>query len=205
MKRLFYAIAAVTATAAAAVVGGAAAPASAVSTSTGCTPISGGTSYLSAYYDNTSYVLVPGGDFSSTSSPWTLSGASVSTSLQAPANVTGSAGTGALVVRSGGTAAAPKVCMGGSYKTFQARFFYKAPAGTRFVVKTTGTSSLGSYTINTTITAPSSGWNLTPTIAIPGWTDGSGTQWSKIAVVNNSGQSVVVDDVLVDPWRARGW
>lgn len=201
MKRLTYAIAAA-ATAAAAAAGGATTSANAA-TFSGCTPVTGGQTYLAAYGDTHSYVLAPGGDFSTPNSTWTAGGAAITSAEQSPADVTGSGSDGALVLTPGDTASAPQMCLGS--KDERLRLFYKAPAGTTFKVTTSSTSSLGTYTMNTWVTARTNGWNLSPEILIPDWTDGTNTQRSKVAISNPTHQNVVIDDVLVDPWRARSW
>lgn len=194
------------AAAAAVLVGGAAgaSSASAAESTTGCEPMDGGRTYLAAFGDPRDYVLAPGGSFGDDRSPWSFSGAAISRWENSPFDVTDQPGTGAASIAWGGRITSPEMCV--RWQDDRVRFFYRATAGMSFKVTTTTRSTRGTAATTTWVTAPTSGWNLTPPIAIADYTDDSGTQLVRVQVANPlSWSPIKVDDVLVDPWRARGW
>lgn len=199
--RRFKTIAAAAAATAALTAGGVAAASGAHAAEAGCTPISGGRTYLADYGDDNNYVLIRGGDFSSSYSPWTVRSASIDRYSNETDNVTGSYSTGALKIAPGGSATAPTTCV--TWNDDRLRFFYKAPAGTSVRVSVKATSGIGSYTINSYVTSTSNDWQLSPEILIPDWTDATGTEQVSLTLANSSSASVMIDDVLVDPWRVR--
>lgn len=172
---------------------------------TGCTPVADGRTYLSAFDDPHEYVAAPGGTFSGASA-WTMSNASISAKENSPFDVTGAGagGMGAASIGWTGKVTSPETCV--QWHDDRLRFFYKTTAGMSFKVTTTARSMHGTSALTTWVTAPSTGWNLTPALPIPKFTDNTGTQLITIQIANPlSVNPITVDDVLVDPWRARGW
>lgn len=110
----------------------------------------------------------------------------------------------------GATATAPAICLGEGEETF--RFFYKAPgqAGSQLTVKAYIESTTGNYTYTTRIdTSAVRGWQLSPVMNIPNYSAG-GIQYVTVQFINTSSSysatsPILVDDVLVDPWRRRAW
>ncbi|AKT51145.1 hypothetical protein [Arsenicicoccus sp. oral taxon 190] len=157
---------------------------------------------LLRYYDTGWYYLVPNGSLTQGLDSWRTVGPVSVSSQSAPQDVMG-AGGGSLAIGWGGRATTQPLCTDSNHD--RTRFFYRGTGwpGSSLLVRVTSRSSLwysSSYTATYLLDASSTSWRLSPTVVVPDWTDASGTQTTTISF-ESSGGTVLVDDVLVDPWR----
>lgn len=150
--------------------------------------------------DRGDYFLAQNGDFEQGTAGWTLNRAK-RVSDQAPWKVNGNGHSKALEIRPGGSATV-RMCVTEIEDVM--RFFYETPAGgggltTKITAATTNGSGSSSWAMSTS----SSGWNVTPTIRIPSVRDGDGRVWITIEISNSGIRPIIIDDVMVDPWRPR--
>ena len=146
--------------------------------------------------DPSYYELAPGGDFESTSAPWTLSGGAAIVSGSEPFAVTGSLGSSSLSLPAGASAVSPSTCVDAAYPDI------------RFFVAGTGLIQVSVIYGNQVIpagTVPAGGsWAPGPIAvtgsAVAGALNG-GTAQVSIALTALSGNPQV-DDVYIDPWRS---
>jgi hypothetical protein len=149
--------------------------------------------------DRANYFVAPGGDFESGAKGWTLSGGAKIVADQEPWDVGGTDGSRALELPAGATAVSPVVCMGLEEPTI------------RMFARSTGALKV-SATVKTNI-----GLNLTLPLGLdtgaawaPGAihpvvfnTAGLGQKVPVQIVLSGSSGTSRVDDLYVDPWRAR--
>ncbi|AKT51146.1 hypothetical protein [Arsenicicoccus sp. oral taxon 190] len=211
MRTFITRLATVVATAAATVTVGlaGAAPAHATDGSTyaapGC-PTRTTSPMLARFGDDREYFAVPNGGFSTLSAGW--SGFHSFSPENEPWYVNPASWTTSLALFRGDSARTASLCVGEGEDSF--RFFYKGTGmpGTRLTVKVTITSDTGTYVTSTVVDASPYGWRLSPSLRVPNYATDK-IQTITIGFSNTStGPSmlpVLVDDVLIDPWRSAGF
>lgn len=147
--------------------------------------------------DNSSYELVPGGDFESSdfsATPWTLSGGAQVTPGSEPYAATGTLGASSLSLPAGTSAESPQTCVDAAYPTF------------RFFVGGSGVAAVsvvyGSLVIPTGIVVGTGEWAPTEVMVTGSLLGGllsGGTADVSILLTGLTG-TVQVDDMFVDPW-----
>ncbi|WP_392467436.1 hypothetical protein ACF3NS_01695 [Arsenicicoccus cauae] len=169
----------------------------------GC-PVRTTSPMLSRLGDTNEYFPVPNGGFALWGAGWN---GLYSLALEnEPWYVNRAALTGSLRLWPGGSARTAELCVGEGEDSF--RFFYKGTGqvGSRLLVRTTVRSETGTYTYGTTLDASRAGWQLSPVVPVPNHATDTVQQLS-IAFVNttpfDSVRTILVDDVLIDPWRSR--
>jgi hypothetical protein len=151
--------------------------------------------------DETSYKLVPGGDFESGLDGWTVSGGARTVAGSEPFGVTGHVGSSSLLLPAGASAQSPATCVDAAYPTF--RFFARDDAPlANVVVSVVYRTALGLTVAIPVGDAVLSGtWQPTlPMLtasAVPGLLSGGTTQVSlRFTALGGAAQ---IDDVYVDP------
>ncbi len=143
--------------------------------------------------DSSSYELVPGGDFESSS--WTLQGGAQRVAGSEPYAATGSLGSWSLSLPAGAAAQSPATCVDASYPT--ARFFI---AGSGVVALSVVDGGLA---IPAGVAVAPGGWQPTPVLLtespLLGLLSGGSAQVSlQLTAVLGDPQ---IDDVFIDPWN----
>lgn len=159
---------------------------------------------LSRFGDPNEYFPVPNGGFNRWGAGWN---GMFSLALEnEPWYVNRAALTGSLRLWPGDSARTAELCVGEGEDSF--RFFYKGTGqlGSRLLVRTTVRADTGTYTYGTTLDTSRAGWQLSPVVSVPNHAT-TKVQQISIAFVNttpfDSVRTVLVDDVLIDPWRSR--
>ncbi|HEU0317220.1 MAG TPA: hypothetical protein VFR49_07820 [Solirubrobacteraceae bacterium] len=150
--------------------------------------------------DGNSYKLVPGGDFESSLSGWTLTGPAGVVPGSEPAGVTGTVGASALSISASGSAQAPGTCVNAAYPSF--RFFARSDTpGSLLAVSVVYQTFLGPVAIPVGVVGLGLGWAPTlPMVtgsAVPGVLS-NGTAPVALRFTELTGTSQI-DDVYVDP------
>jgi len=151
--------------------------------------------------DQSSYELMPGGDFSSALSGWTLSGGARVTAGGEPAAVAGAQGGNSLLLPPGASAQTPFTCVDAAYPTF--RFFGRNDdlLGTVAVSIVYDEPLVGQVAVPVGTVTLSGAWQPTlPMLtlsAVQGALSGGTAQVAlRFTAVLGSSQ---IDDVFVDP------
>jgi hypothetical protein len=161
---------------------------------------------FTAWGDHNNYFVIPGGTFES-SPGWSYFGNVSVVNDQAPWKVNGSTHSKALNLPAYTTAMPPNMCIASNVDLI--RFFYKDPgvSGARLLVKieawnTAGTN--GRVIREYRLSSGSSGWKLSPTLALPNNRDSKGEQMITITITPvDKAATWRIDDVMLDPWIAR--
>jgi hypothetical protein len=150
--------------------------------------------------DASSYELLPGGDFESASSGWTLSAHAQRVPGSEPFTATGSAGAYSLSLAAGATAQSPFTCVNAAYPTF--RFFARnegllATVLVQVVYKT----ALGSLALPLGTVALSGEWHptlpmLTGSVVVGALSGGIAQAALRFTALTGTSR---IDDVFVDP------
>ncbi|HEX5851533.1 MAG TPA: hypothetical protein VFY36_00420 [Solirubrobacteraceae bacterium] len=150
--------------------------------------------------DSSSYELMPGGDFETSSSGWTLSSGAKVAAGSEPYGATGSVGSRSLALPQGSSAQSPFTCVNASYPTF--RFFARNEGLLSTVlVQVVYKTLLGPVSLPLGVVALSGEWKptlpmLTGSVVAGALSGGTGHIALRFtAVTGTSG----VDDVFVDP------
>ena len=145
--------------------------------------------------DPSSYELAPGGDFESSTFPWTLSGGAQVVPGSEPFAATGTLGSSSLSLPAGASAESPSTCVDAGYPTV------------RFFVGGTGTVAVsvvyGPLVIPTGLVVAAGNWAPTPPLvtgSIVGGLLSGGTAKISLELTGITG-SPQVDDVFIDPWQ----
>jgi hypothetical protein len=150
--------------------------------------------------DASSYKLVPGGDFESSLSGWSLTGPASVVAGSEPAAATGTVGAASLSLSATGSAQAPGTCVNAAYPSF--RFFARTDTpGSLLAVSVVYQTFLGPVTLPVGVVGLGLGWAPTlPMVtgsAVPGVLSG-GTAPVALRFTELTGTSQI-DDVYVDP------
>jgi hypothetical protein len=159
---------------------------------------------FSQWGDMNDYFVVSDGTFEAGAPTWKLDrGVSVAAKLQATWKVNGAAHNFGLSIARGGRARAPQTCLTVGEESF--RFFYRAPAvkGATMVVTVKSSSDMGSATSSITLTSNgTTAWAVSPPVAIPNVLGEDYQQYVDISFAA-AGGTWAIDDVMVDPFKAR--
>jgi hypothetical protein len=170
-----------------------------------------GTSCQEAYTDTTpfspwsdthSYRLVPGGDFPSGGSGWTLSGAASIGPSSSSYQLSGAGDAGELVLPAGSTAVSPYSCVDTAQPTV--RFMDAGDSNAQLTVNAVFEVPSGLHvTLPLGVLTPGSGWQPSPTLvdgqAIAGLLSGGAAPMALSFA--STGGTVDVSDAFVDPRR----
>jgi hypothetical protein len=150
--------------------------------------------------DASSYELVPGGNFESSSTGWTLSGGAQRTAGSESYGASGANGSYSLALPSGASAESPYTCVNAAYPTF--RFFARSKALLSTVLVTViYRTALGSVALPLGVAAPGSQWQPTLpmlTGSVVGGALSGGTAEVALRFTSLTGSSDI-DDVFIDP------
>jgi len=156
---------------------------------------------FAAWGDQSSYKLVPGGDFESGLAGWTAGGGARIVPGSEPFGVTGKVGGYSMYLPAGGSVLSPVTCVDAAYPTF--RFFARDDAP----LATIAVSVVYRNTLGLTVSLPvgvvtlSGTWKPSATMltasAIPGAVNGGTAQLAlRFTAIGGPAQ---IDDVYVDP------
>ncbi len=177
-----------------------AAPAQAALISTGACNEAQLSQPFTRWGDQSSYELLPGGDFEGSLAGWTLSGGARRVAGSEPFGASGSVGANSLELPAGGTAQSPSTCVNAAYPTF--RFFARNNSLLSSVlVQVVYSTPLGTVTLPIGAVAASPAWEPTlPMLtgsAVTGILSGGTAQVAlRFTALTGSSQ---IDDVFVDP------
>jgi hypothetical protein len=151
------------------------------------------------------YTLVPGGDFESSATGWTLAGGASVVGGSEPFAVTGVLGSSSLGLPAGASALSPPACVNVSKPTVEL-FAQASTPGTSLTVSVVYQNN-GGNTVSTPVATltPGATWQPSgalqlPTVSAPGQTGGSGYLALQFT---STGGSAQIDDVYIDPWGGR--
>jgi hypothetical protein len=150
--------------------------------------------------DNSSYELVPGGDFEGSLAGWTLSGGAQRVAGSEPFGVTGSVGAYSLELPVGASAQSPYTCVDAAYPTF--RFFARNESLlASVVVQVVYRTALGTVALPLGAVLASEQWEptlpmLTGSVATGLLSDGTAEVALRFTALTGSSR---IDDVFVDP------
>jgi hypothetical protein len=168
-----------------------------------CTPTPT-TKAFAAFGDNSDYSLIPGGNFESGSSGWSLSGSWVQFGNESY-KVGGGTDSKSLAIMAAGRAVSPEFCVGLEHPTF--RFFARRTSGTWGVLNVkvrwtdngvTNETVVGSLSAGGTSWQPSRSFNLAQVLGIS--SDDQAVQARFVFDPENYGGNWAIDDVYVDPY-----
>jgi hypothetical protein len=188
--------------AAACVLGGllAAAPARAALVSTDACNEAALTQPFTRWHDQSSYELVPGGDFEGTLAGWSLSGGAERVAGSEPYGASGSAGSYSLGLPAGASAQSPFTCVDAAYPTF--RFFaHNDTLLSTVLVQVVYKTPLGELALPLGAVALSGSWQptlpmLTGSVVLGVLSGGTAQAALRFTAVGGASQ---IDDVFVDP------
>lgn len=151
--------------------------------------------------DESSYELMPQGDFAGSLSQWTLGAGATGVAEGVPYEVAGAAPGHSLALRAGASAQSPYTCVDAGYPTF--RFFARATSllATIVVQVVYDTPLLGPVALPLGVVLPGGGWHPTPTLltgSVAGGLLAGGTAQAALRFTALVG-SVRLTDVFVDP------
>lgn len=159
---------------------------------------------FSPWGDLNDYFVVTDGTFETGARSWKLDrGVTVATKQQATWKVNGANHNFGMMLPKGTSARAPQTCLTVGEESF--RFFYKTPAvkGATLVVTIQSDSDMGRATSTVTLTGNgTSAWAVSPPIAIPNVLGEDYQQYVDISFTVTGG-TWVLDDVMIDPFKAR--
>jgi hypothetical protein len=153
-----------------------------------------------AWGDSSFYELVPGGDFHSSLSGWTLSGGAQRAAGGEPYDVSGAVGGYSLALPHGASAQSPFVCVNASYPTF--RFFaHNEGVASTVLVQVVYQTLLGPVSVPLGVVALSGEWQptlpmLTGSIVTGALSGGTAQLALRFTALTGASR---VDDVFVDP------
>jgi hypothetical protein len=150
--------------------------------------------------DPSSYELLPGGDFESSSPGWTLSGGAKLAAGSEPYGATGAVGSHSLTLPPGASAQSPFTCVNAAYPTF--RFFaHNDGVLSTVLVQVVYKTLLGSTAVPLGVVALSGAWQPTLPMLTGSVVTGAlsgGTAHMALRFTALTGKSDL-DDVFVDP------
>jgi hypothetical protein len=154
--------------------------------------------------DVNSYFPMPAGSFDQGAPGWYLRGASQIVPENAPWSFDGTGTPASLQLATGGSARARGFCTGPDENSI--RFLVSSPgvAESSLTVRITARADGREATSTTVISGGTEGWDVSPIVIIPDarGEDGRQTVSVKFYAAGASG-TWQVDDVMVDPWRAK--
>lgn len=160
---------------------------------------------LTAFKDERSYFLAPGGNFEDASAPgWTLEGGASIAAGNEPFGVHGGGGS-ALSLPAGSSATSPVFCIDLNYPSF--RFFAQqeqAAADAGLQVDVIYPEKPGKNVRKAAKYGPLKEWKLSKDVHLEPKTTGKAAGWRKVALrfsvpVTKKGASWKVDSILIDP------
>jgi hypothetical protein len=176
---------------------------SASAASTAC-PATTTSTPFSSWGDANSYSLVPGGNFESSPTGWTISGAASRVAGSDPFAITGSLGSWSLGLPAGSSAQSPFVCVEGTERTYR---FMAHSQGAAAIVEPelVYETALGNITIPNRPVTVTSSWEPSPILhtgallitAITGQSAHLALHFTTLA------GKAVIDDVFIDPRMRR--
>jgi hypothetical protein len=178
--------------------------ASAASAASTACPATTTSTPFSSWGDTSSYSLVPGGNFESSPTGWTLSGAASRVAGSDPFAITGSLGSWALSLPAGSSAQSPAVCVEGTERTY--RFVAHSQGAAAIILpELVYETALGNFTIPNKPVALTSSWQPSPILrtgallvaAITGQSAHLALHFTTLA------GKAVIDDVYIDPRMRR--
>ncbi len=177
-----------------------AAPAGAALVSTGACSEAPLSQPFARWGDQSTYELVPGGDFEGSLAGWTLSAGATRVAGSEPFGATGSVGSYSLALPAGASAQSPYVCVNASYPTFR---FFARNSGllSTVLVQVVYKTALGTLALPLGTVALSGQWQptlpmLTGSVAAGLITGGTAQAALRFTALTGSSQ---IDDVFVDP------
>jgi hypothetical protein len=177
--------------------------ASASAASASCPATTTSTPFAS-WGDTSSYWLVPGGDFESSASGWTLSGGAAPVSGSDPFAITGSPGSWALGLPAGSSAQSPFVCVEATERTYR---FMAHSQGVAAVIlpELVYETALGDVTIPGRPIIVKGDWEPSPIMHTGALLATSITGQSAHLALHFTTLvgKAVIDDVLIDPRMRR--
>jgi hypothetical protein len=158
------------------------------------------TTPFSPWSDTNSYRLVPGGNFPTTGSGWSLAGGASIQPSSDPAQLAGAAGAGEVVLPAGSSAVSPYSCVDTAQPTI--RFMDAGNPQARLIVDTTFVEPAGlQVTLPVGVVTPGASWQPSPTLfdlqTVGGLLDGGAVPMA--LSFHSSGGTVDVSDAFVDP------
>lgn len=177
-----------------------AAPAGAALISTGACSEATLSQPFARWGDQSTYELVPGGDFEGSLTGWTLSSGATRVAGSEPFGATGSVGSYSLALAAGASAQSPYVCVNASYPTFR---FFARNSGllSTVLVQVVYKTALGTVALPLGTVALSGQWQPTLpmlTGSLVGGLLSGGTAQAALRFTALTGSSRI-DDVFVDP------
>jgi hypothetical protein len=157
--------------------------------------------------DTNSYFLMPGGDFETAGSSWSLSGGAARTAGSETFAVHHAGDVSSLALPTGARAVTPTICVARGENTV--RLFVNAPASTDAVLHVTAsiqdpTTGLVLSTTGDVAAATPGVWAPTSPIAIPNLLGGVvGSQNVTLTFTTSGHGTWGLDDVYVDPFKSR--
>lgn len=177
-----------------------AAPASAALISTGACNEAGLSQPFVHWADESSYELMPGGDFEGSLAGWSLSGGAQRVAGSEPYGATGALGSYSLELPAGASAQSPFTCVNAAYPSF--RFFARNDSLLASVlVQVVYETPLGAVALPLGAVALSGTWQptlpmLTGSVVLGALSDGTAQAALRFTALAGSSQ---IDDVFVDP------
>ncbi|HEY3774074.1 MAG TPA: hypothetical protein VGL69_13825 [Solirubrobacteraceae bacterium] len=167
---------------------------------TNCAQTYAETTPFSPWSDTNSYRLVPGGNFPTTGSGWSLAGGASIAPSSDPNQLAGAAGAGEVVLPSGSSAVSPYSCVDTGQPTI--RFMDAGNPQARLIVDVTFVEPAGlQITLPVGVVAPGAKWQPSPTLVdlqvVGGLLQGGAVPMA--LSFQASGGTVDVSDAFVDP------
>ncbi len=162
--------------------------------------------YLSAWGDTNQYFVAPSGTLEGGLTGWSLSGQVSSVAINEPWKVVNGTHARSMQLAPYSRATSQTFCVAPNEDAV--RLFYRSPgvAGSGLLIKLTVSipNSTLKYINTYVVSGNQYGWLLTNRIDLPDMSKFSSLQYLTVEVSPTNTQATwLVDDVLVDPWRAK--
>lgn len=154
--------------------------------------------------DTNRYFVAPSGTFEYGVGSWTATGWAWTVSENEPWRINGTSDRWSAQLLTGSALRSRAFCVGADEDSI--RLFVRRPgvAGAKLVIRVIATGVNGELTTQYPVPGDSYGWTLTPRITMPDLRDINGQQTVTIAIAPaGTAAGWLVDDVMVDPWRAK--
>lgn len=154
--------------------------------------------------DTNSYFLAPSGTFEYGVGSWTVAGSAWPVAENEPWRVNGASHATSMQLLPNSSIRSRSFCVG--YDEDSIRFFVRRPGvwGSALTIRVIVTNPNGSAENTYSMSGASFGWSPSPRIVMPNVRDANGQQTVTIEIMpDDTGAVWMVDDVMVDPWRAK--
>ncbi len=154
--------------------------------------------------DSNRYFVAPSGTFEYGVGSWTATGWAWTVSENEPWRVNGASDMMSMQLLAGSSVTSRGFCVGADEDSI--RLFVRRPGitGAKLVVHVIATGVGGGLTTQYSMSGDSYGWTPTPRIKMPDLRDINGQQTITIVIAPaGTAAGWLVDDVMVDPWRAK--